>query len=441
MRRWLLKALRVLVPLALLAILAVAAFSTRAAGRIESLLGLGKPSIKVGLLHSQTGAMAVSEKSLIDSEVMALEEINAGGGLLGRRVEWVIADGKSEPSTFAAQARRLIDEDGVVAIFGCWTAESRKAARAVVEEREGLLFFPGTFEGIEASDRIIYVGGSSNQSAVPSIRWCVDARKARRFFVVGTEELWSRCTAEILKDSVKAAGAEVVGEASLPLLGAKVGPAIEAIKAARPDFVLNAIIGDRNEDFYAALRPAELTPDNCPVMAFGFGEDELRRFKPADVAGHYAAMNYFQSVDRPENRAFVRKFKARHGEDRATGDPIVAAYNGIKLWAQAVDEAGVIDPKVVIHHLDRQSVDAPEGIVTIDADLRIAWRPFYLGRARADGQFDVVWSLTKPVRPVLFVATRPRAKWLEFFAEAQARRGLGRKPGDVAPPAEVAAPR
>ncbi len=423
MRRTFWKALKVATPLVLLGLVLLFAVNGKAFDRVATWLSLAKPPIKVGLLHSLTGPMAISERSLVDAEVMALEEINASGGLLGRKVEWSIADGKSEPSTFAAGAKHLIEGDQVAAIFGCWTAESRKATREVIERNDCILFYPGTFEGLEASARVIYTGGSSNQSAVPAVRWCVDVRKARRFFVVGSEELWSKTTAAIVKDSVKAAGAEVVGEEYLPIQGGQVGPIIEKIKALRPDFVLNSSIGEINEDFYAKLRIAGLTPENCPVMAFGFGEDELRRFPPVDVAGHYAAMNYFQSIDRQENRDFVARFKARYGADRSTGDPIVASYNAVKLWAQAVNEGINADPGTVIHHLDRQSIDAPEGIVTIDAELRIAWRPFHLGRARADGQFDVVWSLHKPVRPVLFVATRPHAAWREFLEVTKAQLG------------------
>ncbi len=433
-RLW--KASLIVVPLAVLALLAASWLGAGAIGRFEAWLARAKPPIRVGLLHSRTGPLAVSERSLIDSEVLALEEINAAGGLLGRRVEWVVADGRSEPSAFASEAKRLIDEEKVVAIFGCWTAESRKATRAVVEGRESLLFFPGTFEGIERSSRVIYAGGSANQTAVPPIRWCVDVRKARRFFVVGTEEVWSRCTAEIVKDAVRAAGAEVAGEAYLPLAGGQVAAAVEAIKAARPDFVLNAIIGEANEELYRTLHQAGPGADACPVIAFGLGEDALRRFPPAEVAGHFAAMNYFQGLNRAENRAFVRAFKARFGEDRATGDPIVAAYNGVRLWAQAIAEGDSADPKLVLNHLDRQSLDAPEGIVTLDTETRIAWRPFHLGRARADGQFDVVWSLTKPIKPVLFVATRSQARWLDLLGDLQGRRAADQAP----PPGRAAAP-
>ena len=410
-------------PLALLGLILALTLGGRVVDRVSSWLSLGSPPIQVGLLHSMTGPLALSERSLVDAEVLALEEINAAGGLLGRKIEWSIVDGKSDPSSFAQGARRLVDEDKVAAVFGCGTSESRKATREIIEERGNLLFFPGTFEGLEGSNRVIYAGGSANQSAVPAVRWCVDVRKARRFFVVGSDELWSRATAEIVKDSVKAAGAEVVGEGSFPLSGGQVGPIIERIKASRPDFVLNSIIGEINEQFYHELHQAGLTAETCPVMAFGFGEDELRRFQPGDVVGHYAALNYFQSVDRQENRDFIARFKARYGPERTTGDSIVASYNAVRLWAQAVVEGNTIDPGTVMHHLDRQSIDAPEGIVTIDSEIRIAWRPFHLGRARADGQFDVIWSLTRPVRPVLFVATRPHSAWKAFLEATKAELG------------------
>ena len=159
------------------------------------------------------------------------------------------------------------------------------------------------------------------------------------------------------------------------------------------------------------------------MVAFNVSEDELRRFPPGDMAGHYAAWSYFQSLDRPENREFVRRFKARYGEDRVVSDSMVAAYNGVMIWAQAAEEAGTGDPKAVLEQLDRQSLDAPEGIVTIDPDSRVAWRPFYLGKARADGQFDVVWSITKPIHPVTYVATRSRAQWHALLEELKARWG------------------
>ncbi len=384
--------------------------------------GPGGP-IVIGLIHSQTGLMAISEKSLLDAELLAIDEINDRGGVGGRPVKGVVADGRSEPAVFGAQARRLIDSEKAVALFGGWTSESRKAILAVVEEKDNLLVFSANYEGMERSGNVLYTSGSANQTVVPAVRWCVDTLKARRFFVVGNEEIWSRCAAEIAKDAAKAAGAEVAGEAYLPMAGGDVAPTIGAIKAARPDLILNTMIGESCLPFYAGLRPSGLAADKLPVMGFGIAEDELRRFPAGDMAGHYAGCSYFQSVDRDESRDFVRKFRAKYGANRVASDAIVAAYNGVMLWAQAAAEAGTAEPGAVQKHLDRQSLDAPEGIITIDPDSRVVWRPFHVGRSRPDGQFDVVWSVTKPIRPVAFVGTRSRSQWREFVAGLQARWG------------------
>jgi ABC-type branched-subunit amino acid transport system substrate-binding protein len=188
--------------------------------------------------------------------------------------------------------------------------------------------------------------------------------------------------------------------------------------------VLNVLIGDSNIPFYAAMRRAGLTPEGLPVLAFGIAEDELKRLPPGDVTGHYAAWSYFQSLDRPENLEFIRKFKARWpGEDRVLSDAMVAAYNGLMIWSQAAGEAGTSDPKAVLRQFDRQSLDAPEGIVTIDPDSWVAWRPFHVGKARSDGQFDVVWSITKPIHPVTYIATRSRAQWEALLDELKTRWG------------------
>ncbi len=379
--------------------------------RVASWFEGTRPTVRLGLLHSQTGTLAISEKSLLDAEVLAIEEVNAAGGVSGRQIVWSAPDCRSDPEVFASEARRLIDQEKVAALFGAWTSECRKAILPVLDERSSLLFFPGNFEGIEKSPRVVYVGGIANQSVLPAVRWAFDSLKARRYFVVGLEEVWSRCSAEIAKDGVKAAGAETVGENFQ--VGSSFNPdsAIEAIRQAKPDVVLNFVYGGANLEFYSAIRRAGLTPEKVPIIAFGFSEDESRRFVPSDVAGQYAAWNYFQSSTRPESREFVRKFRARFGEDRLVGDAMVAAYNGIKFWAQAAREVGVSDVSAVITNLTQQSMDAPDGIVTIDADSRAVWRPFHLGRLRADGQFEIVWSILKPIRPVPFVGTRSAEQW------------------------------
>ena len=184
------------------------------------------------------------------------------------------------------------------------------------------------------------------------------------------------------------------------------------------------MVGESNVPFYAALRRAGLTPDKMPVVAFAIAEDELRRFSPGDVTGHYAAFSYVQGLDRPANDKFVRKFKARpQDEDRVVSDTMVSAYDGVMLWAQAADEAGTGDPKIVATRFDRQSLDAPEGIITIDPDSRIAWRPFCLGKVRADGQFDLVWSISKPIQPFTFSPTRSKMQWRSLLDGLKGRWG------------------
>ena len=273
---------------------------------------------------------------------------------------------------------------------------------------------PGNFEGMERSPRIIYAGGSANQSVIPAVRWAVETLKARRFFVVGSEEIWSRSVAEFAKDSLEANGVELVGESYLPMGGLDAGDAVDAIKAARPDVVLSSILGDSNEPFYVTLRDAGLTPDKLPVLSYSIAEDELRLIAPGTVAGHYSAWNYFQSVDRPENRDFVARFKARFGQERVTSDAIVSAYNAVALWAQSVEELGSAEPDRVLQQIRRQSFDAPDAIVTLDPDSHAFWRQFHIGRARLDGQFDVVWSINKAIRPLTYLGTRSKQEWFEM---------------------------
>lgn len=420
MRRWL---VGLLVVGALAAALVWTGGGALALDRARGLVAGVRPPIKLGLIHSQSGELAISEASMIDAEVLAMEEINARGGVAGRLLKWEVADGRSDPATFASQAARLIDGEKVDVLVGGWTAECRKAMLAVVEQREGLLIFPANYEGIERSPNAIYSGGAANQVVLPAVRWCFDDLKARRFFVVGSEEIWSRVVCELAKDGVKAAGGTLAGEAYQPLVGGDAATLVESIRVAKSDVVLNLMVGDGNIAFFGALRKAGLTPETLPVVAFNVAEDELKRFQNGDFTGHYAAWSYFQSIARPENVAFVRRFKARYGEARVVSDSMVAAYDGVMIWSHAADEAGTGDPKAVIMRFDRQSFDAPEGIVTIDPDSRTAWRPFYLGRGRPDGQFEVVWSLTKPILPVTFVGTRSPDRWRALVADFKAQWG------------------
>ena len=359
--------------------------------------------------------MKISEKSMIDAEIMALKEINQSGGLLGRQVEWVVADGRSDWPTFAREAERLIKEEKVSVIFGCWTSASRKSVKPVVEKNSHLLIYPMAYEGLEQSPNIVYTGAAPNQQVIPAVSWCYESLKARKFFLVGSDYVWPHCVNEIIKDQLKALGAECVGESYILFGTDEVGDSVEAIKKANPDVIISTVVGDSNGPFYQQLHTAGIPPQRIPVLSFSIAEDELRKLPLRDMVGDYAAWDYFQSIDRPENREFVQRFKASNGADRVTSDVIEAAYNSVYLWAQAVREAESEEVAYVLKALRRQSLNAPEGIVSVDDETQHTWRPVYIGQIRADGQFDLVRSSEKPVRPIPYPNSRSHAEWDAFL--------------------------
>jgi urea transport system substrate-binding protein len=397
---------------------------------VRHFFGRSRLPIRVGILHSRTGAVAISEESMIDGEVLALEEINRNGGLLGRDIEWVIADGKSDWPTFASEAERLIEQEKVVVIFGCWTSASRRSVKPVVERKAHLLVYPMAYEGLEDSANIVYTGAAPNQQVIPAVSWCFEALKARKFFLVGSDYVWPHCVNEIIKDELKAMGAECVGESYILFGSAAVGPAVDAIRKASPDVIISTVVGDSNEPFYQRLHAAGVRPERTPVVSFSVAEDELRKLPLPAMVGDYAAWDYFQAIQRPENQEFVRRFQAKYGPERVTSDVIETAYNSVYLWAQAVGEAESAEVADVLRTIGRQSLNAPEGIISVDEDTLHTWRPVYVGRIRRDGQFDVVWTSEKPVRPVPYPPSRSRSEWQAFLDGLyQSWRGNWANPG------------
>ena len=390
--------------------------------RLAGLLDRAAP-IRVGLLHSQTGDMANSEKSLIDAEVLALDEINARGGLLGRRVEWVIADGRSDWFTFAHEAAHLIETEKVSVIFGCWTSASRKGVKPIVEQHNHLLFYPNAYEGLEQSPNIVYTGASPNQHIIPAVKWSYDNLKARKYFLAGSDHIWSRGVYAIVNDCLPSLGAEVVGEEYLLLGTLNVDPLIDKIRQTQPDVILSTVTGDTNLPFYKRLAEVGLGPKSVPLVAFGIAEQELRSFPIRDMVGDYAAWTYFQSLDRSENQELVSKFKATYGSERVTSDAIAMAYSSVRLWAQTVEEAQSADPATVRKLIGHESLNAPGGIISIDPETQHTWRPVYIGQIRADGQFDITWSSDKPVRPIPYPNSRTREEWDLFLDELFERWG------------------
>lgn len=396
-----------------------------------------KEPILVGLLHSQTGSMASIESPMIEAELLAIDEINAAGGLLGRPLRAVVADGASDGPTFARQAQRLIHADKVSVLIGCWSSEARKAVRPVVEEARHLLIYPASYEGLEESPHIVYLGGAFNQQVVPAVSWCCEMKKARKFFLIGNNSLWARALTAQIRDQLHALQAGVVGEVILDAAteGAKSrtdwNEAIGQIERAKPDVIISTVEAPDNPSFYGALRRAGITPERAPVISFVLDEEEIGRLPIADVVGQYAPWSYVQSIDRVENLEFLRKFRTKYAPDRVIDDNVQLAYQGVRVWAETVEEVETDDVATVNRDIVRQSLNAPEGIISIDPETRHAWRPFYLGRVRPDGQFEIVWSLTKSIRPVPYPTSRTEGEW-DAFVDNLMSRPIGR---GSAPPA------
>lgn len=374
---------------------------------LESVARTREP-IKIGVLHSLTGTMSISEISVKDATLLAVEEINATGGLLGRPLEAVIEDGASDLQTFAQKAKQLLLEPSVAVVFGCWTSASRKAVLPVFEQMDGLLFYPVQYEGLEQSPHIFYTGAAPNQQIVPGVDYLLSQGK-RKIFLLGSDYIFPRTANQIVKAQLAASGAELAGEVYLPLGSRDVGEAIAHILAVKPDAILNTLNGDSNVAFFQKLREAGLKSDQLPVMSLSVAEEEIGTIGPENIAGHLVVWNYFQTVDTPENCKFVKAYKEKYGENRVTDDPIEAAYLGVYLWKQAVEKAGSIEVAKVKTAAKNIEFVAPSGRVKIDAATQHTWKTVRIGQVRLDGQIDEIWNSGEPVQPDPFLKNYPWA--------------------------------
>ncbi len=327
----------------------------------------------------------------------------------------MIADGRSDWPTYAREASRLIDQEKVGVVFGCWTSASRKSVKPIFEDRKHLLIYPMAYEGLEESPNIIYTGAAPNQQVIPTVNWCREVLKAKKFFLIGSDYVWPHCVNAIIKDQLKALDCQCVDEEYITFGSTQVDAQIEEIRKAAPDVIISTVVGDTNKPFYQKLKQAGLGPSRVPVVSFSIAEDELRQLPVHDMVGDYSAWDYFQSIDRDENHEFVRRFRKKFGDDRVTSDVIVAAYNSVRLWAQAVEEAGTDGTAEVTKAMRRQSLDAAEGIISVDYETQHTWRPVYIGKVRPDGQFDLVWNSEKPVRPLPYPFSRTKAEWASYL--------------------------
>ena len=374
-----------------------------------------KDPIKVGILHSLSGTMAISETVLKDVALMAIEEINAKGGVMGRKLEPVVVDPASNWPLFAEKARQLISQDKVAVTFGCWTSVSRKSVLPVYEELNSLLFYPVQYEGEELSKNVFYTGAAPNQQAIPAVEYLMskDGGSAKRWVLLGTDYVYPRTTNKILRSFLKSKGvaeADIMEEYT-PFGHSDYQTIIANIKKFAADgkktAVISTINGDSNVPFYKELGNQGLKATDVPVVAFSVGEEELRGVDTKPLVGHLAAWNYFMSLKNPANTEFTKKWAdyakkkgiAGHKDKPLTNDPMEATYIGIYMWKQAVEKAKSTDTDKVIAAMAGQTFKAPGGFTsTMDTKNHHLHKPVFIGEIKADGQFNVVWKTSGPVR-------------------------------------------
>jgi urea transport system substrate-binding protein len=379
-------------------------------------------TIKVGILHSLSGTMAISETVLKDVALMTIDEINAKGGVLGRKLEPVVVDPASNWPLFAEKAKQLISQDKVAVMFGCWTSVSRKSVLPVVEELNGLLFYPVQYEGEELSKNVFYTGAAPNQQAIPAVEYLMskDGGGAKRFVLLGTDYVYPRTTNKILRAFLKSKGIadKDIDEKYTPFGHSDYQTIVADIKkfaAGGKTAVISTINGDSNVPFYKELGNQGLKATDVPVVAFSVGEEELRGVDTKPLVGHLAAWNYFMSLKNPTNDKFKQqwaayaKAKKLPGADKPlTNDPMEATYIGIHMWAQAVEKAKSTDTDKVIAAMAGQTFPAPGGFVsTMDAKNHHLHKPVFIGEVKGDGQFNVVWKTKEPI------AAKPWSPYVE----------------------------
>ncbi|AIN13996.1 substrate-binding periplasmic transport protein [Yersinia pseudotuberculosis] len=374
---------------------------------------LAADTIKVGILHSLSGTMAISETPLKDMALMSIDDINAHGGVLGKQLEPVIVDPASNWPLFAEKARQLLTQDNVAVVFGGWTSVSRKSVLPVFEELNGLLFYPVQYEGEEMSPNVFYTGAAPNQQAIPAVEYLLseEGGAAKRFILLGTDYVYPRTTNKILRAFLHTKGIEDkdIEEVYTPFGYSDYQTIVGNIKkfsAGGKTAVISTINGDSNVPFYKELANQGIKATDVPVIAFSVGEEELRGIDTKPLVGNLAAWNYFQSVDNPTNKQFVEHWKAYakanklpNADSAVTNDPMEATWVGMHMWAQAVEKAQSMDVDKVRAAMAGQTYAAPSGFtLTMDQTNHHLHKPVMIGEIEADGQFNVVWQTDAPIR-------------------------------------------
>lgn len=368
-------------------------------------------TIKVGILHSLSGTMSISEVTVKNSELMAIDEINAAGGVLGKKIEPVIEDGASDWPTFAEKAKKLIQVDKVATVFGGWTSASRKAMLPVFEENKGLLWYPVQYEGLEASPNIFYTGATTNQQIIPALDY-LKAQGKTKIYLVGSDYVFPRTANKEIKAYAAANGMTILGEEYKPLGDTEFETIVNKLVAAKPDAVFNTLNGDSNVAFFKQLDGKNLKAKDMLTVSVSIAEEEVKSIGPKYLTDHLVAWNYYQTTDNPANKKFVDAFKAKYGNDKVTSDPMEAGYTAVYLWKASVEKAGSVDVEKVKAASKGITFEAPEGKVTIDGENQHVYKTARIGLIGSDGQIKEVWNSGSPVKPDPYLKGYPWAAGL-----------------------------
>ncbi|PTQ68278.1 urea ABC transporter substrate-binding protein [Pseudomonas sp. GV071] len=378
---------------AALSLLAASVFSQSVLADAANTTGLAvtDTTVTVGQLHSATGTMAISETGAIQAERLAIDQINASGGILGRQIKVIQEDGASDWPTFAEKAKKLLESDKVATVFGCWTSASRKAVLPIFEKDNGLLYYPTFYEGLEQSKNVIYTGQEATQQILASLDWIAKEKGAKTFYLLGSDYIWPRTSMKIARKHIEnVLHGTVVGEEYYPLGNTQFGSLTNKIKLKKPDVVFAAVVGGSNVAFYKQLKAAGITSDKQTLLTLSVTEDEMLGIGGENMKGFYSSMKYFQTLDNPNNKKFVEEFKAKYGKDSVIGDVTQAGYLGPWLWKAAVEKAGSFDvDKVVAASPGIELTTAPEGYVKVH-DNHHLWSKARIAEIQADGTFKVV---------------------------------------------------
>jgi urea transport system substrate-binding protein len=358
-------------------------------------LAITDDTVTVGILHSLTGTMAISETGAQEAEKLAIKQINDMGGILGRKIEIIQEDGASDWPTFAEKSRKLLVRDKVAAVFGCWTSASRKAALPVFEKENGLLYYPTFYEGLEQSKNVIYTGQEATQQILDGLNWVAKEKKAKTYYLIGSDYIWPRTSMKIARKHIEnVLGGKVVGEQYKPLGDTQFGSVINKIRLKKPDVIYAAVVGGSNVAWFKQLKAAGITSKKQTLLTISVTEDEVLGIGGENLEGFYSIMKYFQSQDNENNKAFVAAFKEMWGEDSVIGDVTQAAYLGPWLWKAAVEKAGSFDVDKVVEASETGEIElttAPEGYVKLHPNHHL-WSVARVGRWNKDGQATVVYE-------------------------------------------------